>query len=107
MEMPKCMNAWSVCGGADPMVRGWPPGQPAITPINSCATWEASSMEIPSSLTSRAPCMKGKDGISRTIYVTASGLRVVVIRVFVKKTRKTPRQEIALALERAKEVRNQ
>ena len=51
--------------------------------------------------------MKGKDGISRTIYVTASGLRVVVIRVFVKKTRKTPRQEIALALERAKEVKNQ
>ena len=51
--------------------------------------------------------MKGKDGISRTIYVTASGLRVVVVRVFVKKTRKTPRQEIALALERAKEVKNQ
>ena len=48
--------------------------------------------------------MKGKDGISRTIYVTASGLRVVVVRVFVKKTQKTPRQEIALALERSKEV---
>ena len=64
-------------------------------------------MEIPSSLASRAPCMKGKDGIPRAIYVTASGLRVVVIRVFVRKTRKTTRQEIALALERANEVKNQ
>ncbi len=48
--------------------------------------------------------MKGKDGISRAIYVTAKGRRVVVVRVFVKKTRKTPRREIDLALERAKEV---
>ena len=48
--------------------------------------------------------MKGKDGISRAIYVTARGRRVVVVRVFVKKTQKTPRHEIDLALERAKEV---
>jgi len=50
--------------------------------------------------------MKGKDGISRAIYVTARGRRVVVVRVFVKKTQKTPRREIDLALERAKEVTN-
>jgi len=48
--------------------------------------------------------MKGKDGISRAIYVTARGRRVVVVRVFVKKTQKTPRREIDLARERAKEV---
>ena len=48
--------------------------------------------------------MKGKDGISRAIYVTARGRRVVVVRVFVKKTHKTPRHEIDLALERAKEI---
>jgi phage-related protein len=48
--------------------------------------------------------MTGKDGISRAIYVTARGRRVVVVRVFVKKTQKTPRREIELALERAKEV---
>jgi phage-related protein len=48
--------------------------------------------------------MKGKDGVSRAIYVTARGRRVVVVRVFVKKTQKTPRREIDLALERAKEV---
>jgi phage-related protein len=50
--------------------------------------------------------MKGEDGISRAIYVTARGRRVVVVRVFVKKTQKTPRREIDLALERAKEVTN-
>ena len=48
--------------------------------------------------------MKGRDGISRAIYVTATGRRVVVVRVFVKKTQKTPRREINQALERAKEV---
>jgi phage-related protein len=48
--------------------------------------------------------IKGKDGISRAIYVTARGQRVVVVRVFIKKTQKTPQREIDLALERAKEV---
>lgn len=48
--------------------------------------------------------MKGRDGISRALYVTATGRRVVVVRVFVKKTQKTPRREIKLALDRAKEV---
>ena len=48
--------------------------------------------------------MKGKDGIARAAYVTATGMRVVVVRVFRKKTQKTPRREIQLALERAKEV---
>lgn len=49
--------------------------------------------------------MKGRDGISRAIYVTAHAKRVVVVRVFVKKTETTPAREINLALERAKEVR--
>lgn len=49
--------------------------------------------------------MKGKDGIARALYVTATGRRVVVVRVFAKKTKKTPRREIELALNRAKEVR--
>ena len=46
----------------------------------------------------------GRDGIARAIYVTASGRRVVIVRAFVKKTQKTPRREIELARERAKEV---
>jgi phage-related protein len=49
--------------------------------------------------------MKGKDGISRAIYVTEKGRRVVVVRVFIKKTQKMPRREISLALEGAREVR--
>ena len=48
--------------------------------------------------------MIGRDGIARALYVTASGKRVVIVRAFAKKTRKTPRREIKLALQRAKEV---
>ncbi len=46
----------------------------------------------------------GRDGIARAIYVTASGKRVFVLRTFVKKTEKTPKRELELARERAKEV---
>lgn len=49
--------------------------------------------------------LKGKDGIARSLYVAATGRRVIVVRTFVKKTEKTPRQEIELALQRAKEVK--
>ena len=49
--------------------------------------------------------MKGKDGIARAVYVTAKGRRLVVLRIFTKKTEKTPRREIDLATRRAKEVR--
>lgn len=48
--------------------------------------------------------MTGRSGISRAIYVTAKVCRVVIVRVFIKKTQKTPRREIELALERAKEI---
>jgi phage-related protein len=48
--------------------------------------------------------LKGKDGIARALYVTAKGRRVVVVRVFAKKTQKTPDHEIKLAQKRAKEV---
>jgi phage-related protein len=48
--------------------------------------------------------MKGRAGIARAAYVTAVGKRIVVVHVFVKKTQKTPRREIAIALKRAKEV---
>jgi phage-related protein len=47
----------------------------------------------------------GRDGISRAIYVTASGRRMVILRVFSKKTQKTPRHELELAHQRAKEVK--
>ena len=48
--------------------------------------------------------LTGRDGIARALYVTATGRRVVILRVFVKKTQKTPRREIELARQRAKEL---
>jgi len=48
--------------------------------------------------------LKGKDGIARAAYVTAKGRRIVIVHVFEKKTQKTPRREIEIALRRAKEV---
>jgi len=47
----------------------------------------------------------GRDGISRAIYLTASGRRMVILRAFVKKTQKTPARELELARQRAREVR--
>ncbi len=36
--------------------------------------------------------IKGRSTIARAIYVTTAEKRIVVVRVFTKKTRKTPRQ---------------
>jgi Phage derived protein Gp49-like (DUF891) len=41
---------------------------------------------------------------ARALYVTATGRRVVILRVFTKKTQKPPRREIGLARRRAEEV---
>lgn len=49
--------------------------------------------------------LKGRDGISRALYVVAKPKRVVVVRIFVKKSQKTPRREIELALKRAELIR--
>jgi phage-related protein len=49
--------------------------------------------------------VRGRDGISRAIYVTAAGQLVVIVRVFVKKTQKTPASELRLARQRAKEIK--
>jgi phage-related protein len=48
--------------------------------------------------------LKGRSGIARALYVARIGQRVIVVRVFVKKTEKTPRREIELALQRAREL---
>ena len=49
--------------------------------------------------------LSGRDGIARALYVTGRGRRVVVVRAFAKKTRRTLRREIKLALSRAGEER--
>lgn len=48
--------------------------------------------------------LTGRAGIARALYVTVRDRRVVVVRVFVKKTRKTPAGEVRLALQRARTV---
>ncbi len=47
--------------------------------------------------------VSGRDGIARGIYVVATGKRVVVVHVFVKKTKKTPSAALQTAIRRAKE----
>jgi phage-related protein len=49
--------------------------------------------------------LKGRDGIARSIYVTASGRRVIVLRTFIKKTEKTPSREMDIARTRMKEIK--
>lgn len=48
--------------------------------------------------------LKGRSGVARSLYVTVSDRRVVIVRTFVKKTQKLPRREIDLALARAQEI---
>lgn len=49
--------------------------------------------------------MSGRDGIGRAVYIAATGRRLVVLHAFVKKTQRTPRSAIDLALRRGKEIR--
>ena len=50
--------------------------------------------------------LRGKDGIARAIYFTKVGKRLCVVRIFVKKTQKTPRSEIEMALKRMAEEKH-
>lgn len=47
---------------------------------------------------------KAAEGIARGLYVTVTGRRVVVLHVFVKKSRKTPRNALDIARERMRQV---
>ena len=48
--------------------------------------------------------VRADGGIARGIYVMAAGRRVVVLHVFEKKSRKTPRRALATARERMRRV---
>ena len=48
--------------------------------------------------------LRGRSGIARAVYVTATGMRVVIVHVFSKKTQKTPHSEILQAMKKAREV---
>ena len=48
--------------------------------------------------------VSGRDEIGRGIYVVASGKRIVVVHVFIKKTPQTPAKALQIATKRAKEA---
>ena len=48
--------------------------------------------------------IRSKAGIARALYVTTNPQRVVVVRVFVKKTERIPVRELNVACERAKRL---
>ena len=48
--------------------------------------------------------VKSKSGLGRGLYCTITGRRVIVLRYFQKQSGKTPRNEIAVALERMRVV---
>ena len=48
--------------------------------------------------------IKGKEGIARVFYCTRIQKRIVMLHVFVKKSQKTPKKELKLAIQRMKEV---
>jgi phage-related protein len=47
---------------------------------------------------------KGADGIARGLYVTATGRRVIVLHVFIKKSQRTPQRALDTARERLKQL---
>ena len=49
--------------------------------------------------------MKAKAGIARAIYVTTQGKKIMILHAFVKKTQKTPKKAIDLALKRLREAK--
>jgi phage-related protein len=48
--------------------------------------------------------MKGKDGIARSIYITAAGKKIIILHSFIKKTQKTPKAALDIVRDRAKEI---
>jgi phage-related protein len=47
---------------------------------------------------------QGKEGLGRALYCVVPGRELVIVSVFIKKSRKTPVKEIRLAQKRMKEV---
>jgi phage-related protein len=50
--------------------------------------------------------LKAAEGIARILYCTMIGKKIMFLHQFIKKTNKTPSQELALAQRRMKEVKD-
>jgi phage-related protein len=51
--------------------------------------------------------LKGAEGIARVFYCALIGRRIIMLHSFVKKTGKTPKKVLELALNRMKEARHE
>jgi len=47
---------------------------------------------------------RGKEGIGRSIYCTIKGTEIVILKSFIKKSNKTPINELRIAKQRQKEI---
>lgn len=50
---------------------------------------------------------KGEEGIGRSFFCYAKGKKVIILNSFIKKTQKTPKKELELAVKRKKEIDNE
>ena len=50
--------------------------------------------------------LKSKEGIARVFYCHLAGQRIIVLHAFVKKSEKTPANELKVARDRLKEVKD-
>lgn len=48
---------------------------------------------------------KGKEGIGRSLFCSVEGQEIVILHSFIKKTNKTPKKDLDLALKRMKELK--
>lgn len=67
-------------------------GMPHIRPLDK-ALWEIR--------------VKDKDSIGRSIFVAEKNKTLVILHSFIKKTQKTPKQSIKIALKRLEEFKNE
>jgi len=51
--------------------------------------------------------LKGAEGIARVFYCTVVGKRIYMLHCFVKKSQKTPRADLSIAIARMKEVKRE
>ncbi len=51
--------------------------------------------------------VKSQEGIGRSIFCYTRNKKIIILHSFIKKTRKTPKKEIEIALARKKEVENE
>jgi len=49
--------------------------------------------------------LKSKEGIARVFYCTQVGKNIIMLHSFVKKSQKTPKHELTIALNRLQEVK--